>query len=125
MIITTTWRPSIAGQLEKHVLKPMLAIPTTYMETRLKILVTSSCMIDFFCKSMAVSNFCDERKSATRLRRIKSNFKIATFTQNSSLLQRVKCNQQLTFAIFVPKEAGKSQTVENRERTVEKLKRLQ
>ena len=28
---------SIAGQLEKHVLKPMLAILTTYMETRLKL----------------------------------------------------------------------------------------
>ena len=27
---------TIAGQLEKHVLKPMLAILTTYMETRLK-----------------------------------------------------------------------------------------
>ena len=27
---------TIAGQLEKHVLKPMLAIVTTYMETRLK-----------------------------------------------------------------------------------------
>ena len=26
---------AIAGQLEKHVLKPMLAILTTYMETRL------------------------------------------------------------------------------------------
>ena len=26
---------TIAGQLEKHVLKPMLAILTTYMETRL------------------------------------------------------------------------------------------
>ena len=28
---------TIAGQLEKHVLKPMLAILTTYMETRLKV----------------------------------------------------------------------------------------
>ena len=28
---------AIAGQLEKHVLKPMLAILTTYMETRLKL----------------------------------------------------------------------------------------
>ena len=27
---------AIAGHLEKHVLKPMLAILTTYMETRLK-----------------------------------------------------------------------------------------
>ena len=27
---------TIAGQLEKHVLKPMLAILTTYMETRLE-----------------------------------------------------------------------------------------
>ena len=27
---------AIAGQLEKHVLKPMLAILTTYMETRLE-----------------------------------------------------------------------------------------
>ena len=28
---------AIAGQLEKHVLKPMLAILTTHMETRLKL----------------------------------------------------------------------------------------
>ena len=29
-----------------------------------KILAASTCMIDFFCKSMTASNFCDERKSA-------------------------------------------------------------
>ena len=34
-IITATWRPNIAGQLETHVLKSMLEILTTYMETRL------------------------------------------------------------------------------------------
>ena len=32
----------IAGQIEKHVLKTMLAILTTYMETRLKIFKLSS-----------------------------------------------------------------------------------
>ena len=30
---------TIAGQLEKHVLKPMLAILTTYMETRLNFVI--------------------------------------------------------------------------------------
>ena len=33
---------AIAGQIEKHVLKPMLAILMTYMETRLKIFKLSS-----------------------------------------------------------------------------------
>ena len=33
---------AIAGQIEKHVLKPMLAILTTYMETRYKIFKLSS-----------------------------------------------------------------------------------
>ena len=33
----------------------------------IKIFTASTCMIDFFCKSMAGSNFCDERKSALRL----------------------------------------------------------
>ena len=32
----------------------------------MKILAASTCMIDFFCKSMAASNFCDDGKSALR-----------------------------------------------------------
>ena len=34
------------------------------IEILIKILAASICMVDFFCKSMAASNFCDERKSA-------------------------------------------------------------
>ena len=34
------------------------------IEILIKMLAASSCMIDFFCKSMAASNFCDDRKSA-------------------------------------------------------------
>ena len=34
------------------------------IEIPIKILAASTWMIDFFCKSMAASNFCDERKSA-------------------------------------------------------------
>ena len=37
------------------------------IEIFIKILAASTCMIDFFCKSMAASNFCDEKKSAFRL----------------------------------------------------------
>ena len=40
---------AIAGQLEKHVLKPMLAILTTYMETRLKLIVTVRQFSRFLC----------------------------------------------------------------------------
>ena len=36
---------TIAGQLEKHVLKPMLAILTTYMETRLKTQLMQQCVL--------------------------------------------------------------------------------
>ena len=34
------------------------------IEILIKILAASACTIDFFCNSVAVSNFCDERKSA-------------------------------------------------------------
>ena len=33
------------------------------IEILIKILAASTCMIDFFCKNMAASKFCDERKS--------------------------------------------------------------
>ena len=36
------------------------------IEILIKILAASPCMIGFFCKSMAASNFCDDRKSAPR-----------------------------------------------------------
>ena len=36
------------------------------IEILIKILAASTCMIDFFCKSMAASNFCDDSKSAQR-----------------------------------------------------------
>ena len=32
------------------------------IEILIKVLAASSCMIDFFCKSMAASNFCDDGK---------------------------------------------------------------
>ena len=34
------------------------------LEILIKMLAASTCMIEFFCKSMAASNFCNERKSA-------------------------------------------------------------
>ena len=33
-------------------------------EILIKILAASTCMIDFFCKSMAAAIYCDDRKSA-------------------------------------------------------------
>ena len=42
------------------------------IEILIKILAASTCMIDFFCKSMAASKFCDERKSALRRRQSES-----------------------------------------------------
>ena len=39
------------------------------IEMLIKILAVSSCMVNFFCKSMAASNFCDERKSTQSLER--------------------------------------------------------
>ena len=37
------------------------------IEILIKILTASFCMIEFFCRSMAVSNFCDDWKSALKL----------------------------------------------------------
>ena len=36
-------------------------------EILVKILAESTWMIDFFCKNMAASNFCDDRKSIEKV----------------------------------------------------------
>ena len=53
------------GRLSCHRRKHSQTIST--IEILNEILVASTCMIDFICKSMAASNFCECRKSAQRL----------------------------------------------------------
>ena len=43
-----SWQNTFADKFTKEIL--------------IKILAVSSCIIDFFCKSMAASNFCDDIK---------------------------------------------------------------
>ena len=55
---TSTLRPAFPSGGRKH-LQTIFTI-----ENLIKILAASTCMTDFFCKSMAASNFCDHTKSA-------------------------------------------------------------
>ena len=55
----------ILGRLSCHGKKQSQTILT--IESIIKLLAASTFMIDFFCKSMASSNFCDDRKSAINL----------------------------------------------------------
>ena len=59
--VSKVFDTSMWGQLSCHGRKYLQTIFT--IEIIFKILAASSCMIDFFCKSMATSNFCDDEKS--------------------------------------------------------------
>ena len=55
----------ILGRLSCHGKKHSQTILT--IESIIKLLAASTFMIDFFCKSMVASNFCDDRKSTLNL----------------------------------------------------------
>ena len=53
------------GRLSCHCKKHSQTILT--IESLIKILAASTCMVDFFCKIMVASNFCNDKKSALNL----------------------------------------------------------